>query len=129
SFKIKNMNAILDESEQYILSLPITDFDYRNKIENQKQYLGFVALVTGNEEDRPKLYVKSTFPIHRKKDGALCGYNIVAQSIGSGIETRYTVWNRIFNKIPITEGDIIRCTRMPQRDGQNFTLEAYELIY
>ena len=69
------------------------------------------------------------FPIHKKKDGSLCGYNVIAQSIGSGIETRYTVWNRVYNKNPIDIGDIIKCTKRPLRDGQNFTLESYERIY
>ena len=128
SFKINDIESILDNLESYLLSLSIKNFDYRDKIEDQLKYLGFVFLVTGNEADRPKLYVKNIFPIYKKIDKSLCGYNVVAQSIGSGIETRYTVWNRVYNKNPINEGDIIKCLKKPLQDGRNFTLESYEHI-
>jgi DNA polymerase-3 subunit alpha len=127
SFKIENIENILNECEKYILSLDIDDFDYKNKMATQKEYLGFVLLLTGKEEDRPKLYVKKIFPAKRKKDGKQFGYNIIAQSIGSGKETTYTVFNQLYNSTPINEGDIIECFKYEQ-NGKYFTIKNYQQI-
>lgn len=127
SFKVEDISAILNESEEYIMSANIEDFSFNEKIAMQREYLGFAALVTGNEADRPKLFVKNIFPLFKKANGQHFGYSIVAQSIGSGIETRYTVFNRTYNKAPINEDDIIKCVKYSQK-GKYFTLEAYEKI-
>ena len=128
TFKIINIEKILNECEEYVKQLNIEDMDFKNKIQTQKKYLGFVSLITGKEEDRPKLYVKELYPIKRKKDNVQFGYSVIAQSIGSGIETRYTVFNRVFNKEPIEKDDIIRCTHY-EREGKYFTLCSYNHIF
>lgn len=127
TFKILNIEEILNQCEKQILSLDISDFDYKNQVESQKEFLGFVYLVTGKEEDRPKLYIKNVSPIFKKKDGALCGYNVIGRSIGSGKETRYTVWKNIFNKSPLIAGDFIYCQKW-DNDGKYFVMNAYEKI-
>lgn len=127
SYKIINMENILNGCEEYILSLDISDFDFKNKIADQQEYLGFVYMVTGKQEDRPKLYVKEIYPLCRKKDKKQFGYSIIARSIGSGIETRYTVFNKVYDKDPVIANDIIRCKDYKQ-EGIYFTLLAYEKI-
>ena len=72
--------------------------------------------------------VKGVFPLHRKKDDALFGYSVVSQSMGSGKESRMTVFKRKFESDPIKEGDLIRCKKWT-RDGQYFQMLDYEHIY
>lgn len=127
AFKIKNIDNILNESEKFILSLNLEDFDFKNKIASQKEFLGFVSLTTELEEDRPKLYVKEIYPLRRKSDGVQFGYSIIAQSIGSGIESRYTIFDKVFRLNPIDVDDIIQCFKYSQ-NGQYFTLEKYQKI-
>ena len=91
-------------------------------------YLGFTNLVTDREEDRPKLHVKSVAPLKRKKDKRQFGYSIVAKSLGSGIETRYTVMNSVFNREPVVPDDIIYCKGY-EREGQYFKLTNYQKIF
>ena len=128
TFKDLNIEKILNTYEDNIRNLNLEDMDFKNKIATQKEYLGFVSLTTGREEDRPKLYVKDVIPLVRKKDKAQFGYSVIAQSIGSGIETRYTVFNRVFKEAPVQKDDIIRCTRY-ERDGQYFRLCSYQHIF
>lgn len=128
TFKIQNCDAILDELENYIKGLPLEDFDFKTKIATQREYLGFVCINTENDADRSKLMVKGVFPLHRKKDDALFGYSVVSQSMGSGKESRMTVFKRKFEADPIKEGDLIRCKKWT-RDGQYFQMLDYEHIY
>jgi DNA polymerase-3 subunit alpha len=127
SFKITNMDNILNECENYIINLGIEDFTYKDKIDFQKEYLGFVSLVTGNEEDRPKLYVKRIYPAIRKSNGVQFGYNITAQSVGSGKETTYTIFNSLYVKQPINQGDLIYCDKYEQ-NGKYFNLVKYHKL-
>lgn len=125
SYKIQDIISILNECEDYMLSLNITDFDFRSKILDQQEFLGFVSLITGREEDRPTLYIKKVSPLYRKKDNVQFGYSVVGKSVGSGIETRYTVMNKLYNKDPILTSDIITCKKYSCERGY-FTIEAYE---
>lgn len=127
SFKILNINGIMNDCESYILSLNIEDFDYKNQIANQQEFLGFTSLVSGKEDDRPKLYVKKISPLYRKKDNAQFGYSVVAKSIGSGKETRYTIFNSVFKKSPVSEGDVIFCSSY-SREGKYFKINDYKTL-
>ena len=127
TFRNLNIENILNTYEERIRGLDISDLDYKNKASTQNEYLGFVSLTTGKNEDRPKLYVNDIIPLLRKKDKKQFGYSVIAQSIGSGIETRYTVFNRVFKRTPIEKGDIIKCIHW-ERDGQYFELCNYEQI-
>ena len=62
------------------------------------------------------------------KDGKQFGYSILTSSIGSGKESRFTVFNREYNKDPIRKGDIIYC-RSYSRDGQYYTLTEYNKVF
>lgn len=127
TFTIQNMSEILSEYEMYVKSLLLNDFDYTSKAATQKEYLGFISLVTGKEEDRPKLYITAVYPLCRRKDNVQFGYSVVGKSIGSGKETRYTVLNRIYNDEPIKEGDVIKCLNWI-REGKYFKILSYERI-
>lgn len=128
TYNILDVSSILNAYEDKIKSIGINDFDYKLKISNESETLGFVLLNTGNEEDRRKLRVKEVYPLKRKKDGVQFGYSVITQSIGSGIESRFTVFNHLFNKDPIKKDDIILC-KSYIREGAYFTMTGYSHIY
>ena len=98
------------------------------KVRNFADVMGYVGYVSGKEEDRRKLYVLETYPLVRKKDGKQFGYSVVTKSIGSGKESRFTVVNSLYNKEPISKGDIIYCKNF-ERNGQYFRLTQYTNAY
>ena len=62
-----------------------------------------------------------------KKDGKVFGQSVVTKSIGSGIETRFTVFSRVFDKDPIQKGEIIYCTGY-EREGKYFRMTGYHKV-
>lgn len=119
--------AIIKECEQYIRSMHVDDIGIVLKAQNFKDIMGYAGYVSGREEDRNKLYIRNVFPVHRKRDGVLFGYSVLTQSIGSGIESRFTVFKGRFDKDPIKKDDIIACKRWT-RDGVYFQMNDYEHI-
>jgi DNA polymerase-3 subunit alpha len=111
TYRITSLDLILNMCNDEVMSVETSDFDFKNKIVTQRQYLGFVMLTTGKENDRKKLYVKNLLPAYRKRDGEQFGYYAVAQSIGSGKTSMYTVMNRKFNKCPFEVDDVIFCDK------------------
>lgn len=128
TYKDLDIPAILNAYEDKILSFGMNDLDYKIKIATQQEYLGFVSLITGIESDRKKLRIRDVIPLKRKRDGVQFGYSVITQSIGSGIESRFTVLNRLFNNEPIQKDDIILLTSF-ERDGAYFKLTGYTHIY
>ena len=128
SYTITDMNGLLYECEEYIRGLKMDDYDIFFKVNTYKDIMGSAGYVTGKEEDRSLLYLKDLIPIRRKGDGAQIGYSFVAQSVGSGKETRYSVWNADFKKEPVAPGDLIRCLGWRQ-NGQYYTMTSYRKCY
>lgn len=128
SYTITDMDSILKEVEASILATNLEDLSDVIKIQNFKEYMGYVGYTSDKEEDRRKLYVLEIYPLCRKADGVQFGYSVITKSIGSGIESRFTVFNRVFKKDPIEKNDIIYCTEY-KRDGEYFTLTGYTHIY
>lgn len=116
------------ETEDAIKALHMDDLNDLLKVRNFVDVMGYVGYVSGNDEDRRKLYVMDLFPVCRKKDGKQFGYSVITKSIGSGKESRFTVFNKVFNQDPIHKGDIIYCQSFT-REGQYFTMTGYRKIY
>ena len=128
SYTILDMDAILYDCELYIRNLKLDDYDIFYKVHAYQDVMGSSGYVTGLDGDRSILYIKDTYPIKRKSDGKQIGHSVVTQSIGSGIESRFTVWNETFNEEPLQTGDLIRCLKWEQR-GQYFTMKSYRKLY
>lgn len=128
SYTLLDVAAILKESEAVVKSFHMDDLSDILKVRNFYDVMGYIGYVSGKDEDRRKLYVTKVLPLHRKKDDKLFGYSVFTKSIGSGKESRFTVFCRIFDKDPIKEGDIIYCGAY-ERDGEYFRLTAYNKIY
>lgn len=124
SYTLLDVESILKEAEDYILSMNLDDLSDLIKVQNFKDVMGYAGYSSGREEDRRKLYVDGVYPLFRKKDGKQFGYSVCTKSIGSGKDARFTVFNRVFEQEPIKEGDIIHCSGYT-RDGPYFTLTNY----
>lgn len=125
SFKILDMDGLLKECEIKIKEMNMEDLSFKLKIEAQQEFLGYISLVSGKAEDRPKLYVKEVYQARRKKDNKTFGINILCQSIGSGKQNRYTIFNKTLNKNgQVKVGDIIHCTQWSSSNGY-FTIDDY----
>ena len=97
------------------------------KIQNFYDCMGYLGYISGKNEDRRKLFIIDVRPLKRKKDGVQFGYFVVTKSIGSGVESGFTIMNRVFNKKPITKGSIIYCKDY-MRDGSYFEMIDYDII-
>lgn len=125
---ILDCGAIIKECEEKIRAMKVDEFTYSQKASFQQEYLGYISIVSGKEEDRAKLYVKSIYPVKRKKDGKQFGWSIICQSIGSGIQNRFTIFNKNFERCgEIQEGDVILCLSFT-RNGEYFNIDNYEII-
>lgn len=128
SWTILDNVALLHECEEKILSLHMPDMSIVSKVKNFAEAMGYAGYVSGNEEDRAKLYVRKIFPVKRKRDGKQFGYNVLTQSIGSGKESRFTVFNPVFEETPISEGDVIYCKGYRRDGGGYFTMTSYCIL-
>lgn len=127
SYTLLDVRGILRELEDLVKSLAIPDLDDIVKIRNYKDIMGYIGYVSGKEEDRRKLFVTGVFPSYRKKDGKLWAHIINTKSIGSGIESKFTVLERVYNKDPIQENDIVYC-RAFEKNGIYYRLTDYQKI-
>ena len=127
-YSILDCVAIVHECEDKISVINVEDFTFSQKAIFQQEFLGYISIVSGKESDRAKLYIKETYPVKRKKDGKVFGQSIIATSIGSGRQTRYTIFNKDFERCgEIIKGDIIICKHYV-RNGEYFNIDDYEII-
>ena len=128
SYVFLDLAQIMRECEQMIKDAGMPDLSDLLTVRNFSDIMGYSGYISGKEEDRRKLYIKEIYPLKRKRDGVQFGYSIITQSIGSGVESRFTVFNRVFKNDPIKKDDVILCSGY-ERDGAYFTLTGYSHIY
>ena len=125
--KLNAMN-IVREIEEYIKCQNLKDIPIRKKMETQKEYLGYINLVTEKPEDRPKIIVLEK-RILVAKTGKNAGKPwcvvIDGQSIGSGKKSSYTIYynNYIYNKFE--EFDVIRIKNWHKKNDYYY-IDEYE---
>lgn len=127
SYTITDMDSILKEIEELVLNSGLEDLSVIEKVRNFNEAMGYMGYVSGEEKDRRKLLVNDLKPLYRKKDGKQFGYSFFTTSIGSGISSRFTVFNRMYNDIPVKKNDIIYCERW-SRDNGYYRLDYYTKI-
>lgn len=128
SYTMLDIKSAMDEAEDAIKAIGLSDLDIVLKAKNFNDIMGYQGLTTMREEDRPKLYVMNVLPLKRKKDGVQFGYSVITRSLGSGKETRFTVMNRDCKDNPIEKGDVIKCLKWT-REGQYFRMVSFEKLY
>ena len=127
-YTIEDNMAIIRDCEDRIKSLNLPDFSLVAKVKYFADVMGYSGYTTGRDEDMKKLYIKDVMPLKRKSDGKQFGYSVITQSIGSGKEARFTLFNREFDRLPVTKGDIIRLIDWSRDKGMYFTLRTYTIL-
>lgn len=134
SYKFESKDAViafLREAEQVILSLGIPDVSFKVKAENQQEYLGYIDLVTGREEDRRKLYIMDYYEIMNKWGGkGVWKVRIKTRSIGSGKEASLSLSPVLVQRNPIQKGSVIAVKEewLSIDKGQYWVLHKYDVI-
>jgi hypothetical protein len=117
----------MKEAEVVIKSLSLPDIDFVVKMQNFIDVTGYAGFISGDESDRRKLYIKDVHPMKRKKDGQQFGYGVITKSIGSGKEARFTIFNKLYETLPVQKGSVILCKSYTTENGY-YTLRDYEVL-
>lgn len=120
---------LINECEMQIRSLNIPDFNFKNKMQNQLEILGYVDLTTNKEEDRRKLLVMDVRELKNKDSGVTWGWAIFTRSVGSGKLGRMTVKNELFKNNVIHKSDIILAKDVYKNLKDFWYLASYEKVY
>lgn len=128
NYTIIDMKSLLYECESYIKNTQIKDFDIKNKIAFQNEFLGYVSIQTDKEEDRKKLIIMDIFPLINKSTQEQFGYRLITRSIGSGKQSQLTVYNRTYKKNPILKSDIITADSINKNKRGYWELISYQKI-
>lgn len=127
SYTLLEPMAICRDCELIIKNAGLEDLSVVMKAKNFSDAMGYSGYVSGKEEDRRKLFVKNIFPVSSRA-GKQFGYNVLTQSLGSGKDGKFTVYNREYNKDPIKKDDVIIC-KSYRRDRGYYILSDYEHLY
>lgn len=127
NYILLDVESIMYACEDMLKQANLPDLSDTIKVQNFADIMGYVGYVSNKPEDRPKLYVLETYPLFRHKDNKQFGYSVITKSIGSGIESRFTVVNELYDTNPVHKGDIIFC-RGYTRKGEYFRMTAYDKI-
>ena len=128
NYKLEDTDVIMRECEDRVQELHLSDLGVLTKIKSFNEAMGYNGYVSGRDEDRAILFVRDIFPVKRKRDGKQFGYNVLTQSIGSGIESKFTIFNRVYENEPVKKGDVIKCLGY-ERDSKGYlTMTRYRHI-
>lgn len=128
SYTLLDVKSILEEAEDAVKDLQLDDLGDVLKVKNFKDAMGYAGYVSNKPSDRRKLYVMEVYPLVRHKDNKQFGYSVVTKSIGSGVESRFTVKNYIYNKDPIHKDDIIYCSSYEKNAGYFYLTSYYKVL-
>lgn len=124
---IKTKTLKIEKLKEKEATIEDKAFPLYEEIEIRQKHLGY--FVTNKEEDRPKLLITNTMDLKSKKNGRFFATSITATSIGSGKETKYTIFaNDLKQCGKVNVGDIILCYNWC-RDREYFKILNYSIIY
>lgn len=128
SYTIKDMKGLLLELEDSVLQLKIEDLNYKTKIQNQLDYLGYVDLTTNKPEDRRNLIITDIIPLIDKRTEKPWCYRANTKSIGSGKSARVSIRSSIFDKSPLKNGDVVYASSLSKNNKGFWYLDKYEIL-
>lgn len=127
TYKVQDGKAILKEICDQIFNMGLSDLDNKLKMAAQKEYLGYIDLTTGKEEDRRKLLIEKVVPL-KKQGEQPWGYAVFAKSVGSGKASRLTVRSKIYDNNPLKEMNIIYAESVNKNKSGYWYLTDYQII-
>lgn len=128
TWTFEDLDAILVECSEYVLTLGLQDLGLKDKIANQMEYIGYIGITTDKPEDRAKIYVSDLRVMKSKDTGKPWGVCLKGQSLGSGKQTGYTVKYTTYNKDKIQNGDIIKILDWYKTQKGYFYITKYEKV-
>ena len=129
SYTITDMRGLLEECEAHLRSLRIPDVEFRVKIQNQQEILGYIDLTTRKPEDRRKIIVTGLRPLTAAGENEPWGYAVFTRSIGSGKNARLTVRAKVFAKEPFQEMDVLYADELSKNKSGYWYLDRYHRIF
>lgn len=105
-----DMYDVIKEVEKVYKVIYSEEFSFKEKVEWQKEFTGYIDFRTGKESDRFRLLVEEIKPLTKRVDKSVWAYAITTISIGSGKRSELVITKWVYDKNPITQYDIIRCT-------------------
>lgn len=131
SYKINDMEGLLQAIEEYVFSLHLEELPYRVKAANQNEILGYVDMTTQKEEDRRKLYLLDVRPLIGKWNaGKPWKYVFHCKSVGSGKVSQLSVTPYRYNNTiaKALKGDIILAKHVHKNEKGYWELDDYEIL-
>lgn len=131
SYKINDMDGLLNAIEEYVFSLQLEELPYRVKAANQNEILGYVDMTTQKEEDRRKLYLLDVRPLIGKWNaGKPWKYIFHCKSVGSGKVSQLSVTPYRYNNTitKALKGDIILAKHVHKNEKGYWELDDYEIL-
>ena len=130
SYTITDMEGLLAELEEYIMSLNLPELPYRVKAQNQLDILGYVDLTTHKEDDRRKLYILDRIDLRSRfhDDKHVWKVNLKTKSIGSGKTASLSVSPQLMKAKPVNKGDIVYAKRLYQDKKGYWNLLDYDVL-
>lgn len=128
SYKITDMPGLLHALEAEILSRGYPDFDFRAKMQDQEEFLGYIDLTTGKKEDRKKLLVTEFTALKAKENGLPWCYRISARSLGTGKTARLSIRPKLYDAQPFQKGDMILAHDVKKNPAGYWYITNYERV-
>ena len=128
TWTITDMDGLLNACEQYIRDLHLPDIPSKVKMQNQREYLGYIDLTTGLKEDRCKLWVMDIVPLRDKKTGEPWCYRVNTRSIGTGKMARVSIASFIYQTLPVQKDDLIYVDALHKNQQGYWYIDKYHLI-
>ena len=128
SYKITDMPGLLHALEAEILSRGYPDFDFRAKMQDQEELLGYIDLTTGKKEDRKKLLVTEFTALKAKENGLPWCYRISARSLGTGKTARLSIRPKLYDAQPFQKGDMILAHDVKKNPAGYWYITNYERV-
>ena len=124
SYKIgDNAFVCLYKLEKYIKTHPLPLPTMKERIKYCTEILGYADVVTNMECDRKRLLITDVTPL--SQNGTIWAYRIGTKSLGSGKAARLTVRQKLFEKNPLTQDDIIYATELWKNQSGYWYLLSY----
>lgn len=127
-FNKLNCHNILNEIEQYIMTMNLGDVDIKTKIANQLEYMGYIGIKTDKSEDRPKIVILEMKVMKQREAVEPWGVIIDAQSIGSGKRSSYTIPYKLYKKCKFNKNDVIKIRDWYKNKRGYFYVTDYEFV-
>ena len=128
-FNKLNCHNILNEIEQYIMTMNLGDVDIKTKIANQLEYMGYIGIKTDKSEDRPKIVILEMKVMKQRESVEPWGVIIDAQSIGSGKRSSYTVPYKLYKQCKFNKNDVIKIRDWYKNKRGYFYITDYEFVF